>query len=334
MRNDVWPFPHPRVNNLSPRGGRLGAITAYVCDMRCTQLLPLFFIAPVWAQCDLEIYGYNPINTEITIVVNDGYCLTDADSIGEFLLGMTFDPPLIPSPFPCVQNGDWAKLVFPLDFPGFTIGEGADNILQSGDTITFLIDEVPLFGSGTADCWIEAIQTGAFYDECVVLAIFQINDSDSILGDSGIAGEAYPDDDINNNIIVWSLGPNCDAPPPPYDDKVFTSNPCDQETWFVPNAFTPNNDGKNDVFKAVTNSDCWLWFEMEVYNRWGNLVWRTTTPGDPWYGNNTVSPWNKANSYDGRYFVPDGVYNWRVRGQRYGDGDVWLEQRGTITLMR
>ena len=334
MRNDVWPFTHLRVDNLSPRSCRLDAIAAYVCVMRFTRLLPLLFIAPVWAQCDMEIYGYNPFNTEITIIVNEGQCLTDADSIGEFLLGLTFDPPLASSPFPCVSNGDWAKLIFPLDFPGFDIGQGADDILQAGDTLTFLISEVPLFGSGTAQCWLEAIQTGAFYNECVVLSIYQINDSETILGEPGITGEPYPDDDISNNILVWSLGPNCEAPPYPYKAPEIPDDPCSADVFFVPNAFTPNNDGKNDVFRAVTNADCWLWFEMEVYNRWGNMVWRTTTPGGQWFGNNTVSPFNTSKTRDGNYYVPDGVYQWRMRGQRYGNGDVWYEERGTITLLR
>ena len=68
--------------------------------MRLLHILPLFLIAPVWAQCDMELYGYNPLTTEMTIVVKNGQCLTQADSIGEFLLGLTFDPPLAESPFP------------------------------------------------------------------------------------------------------------------------------------------------------------------------------------------------------------------------------------------
>jgi gliding motility-associated-like protein len=44
----------------------------------------------------------------------------------------------------------------------------------------------------------------------------------------------------------------------------------DYPTLYIPNSFTPNNDGKNDVFMAkgtFINS-----FEMNIYDRWGNLV--------------------------------------------------------------
>jgi hypothetical protein len=105
--------------------------------MRLLNIIGLLVIAPVWAQCDMELYGYNPLTTEMTIVVKNGQCLTQADSIGEFLLGLSFDPPLADSPFECVQGMEWALLIFPLNFPGFDIGQGDDDILQSGDTINF-----------------------------------------------------------------------------------------------------------------------------------------------------------------------------------------------------
>jgi len=309
----------------------LDAVAAYVCVMRFINLLPLFIIAPVWAQCDMELYGYNPITTEMTIVVKNGQCLTQADSIGEFLLGLTFDPPLAPSPFPCVEGLNWAQLIFPLNFPGFDIGEGADNILQSGDTVNFYLNQIPFFGSGTANCWIAAIEEGAFYDECVVMAIYQINDSETITGESGLTNEPYPDVDPSDNILVWSLGPYCSSPPFPYSPPVYVEDPCNDDDIWVPNAFTPNNDGKNDVFRAITDGDCWLFWDMKVYNRWGDLVWETDTPGAQWLGNNTVGVFAHSVS-DGLYYVPDGVYYWKLRGQKRGD--VWIEMNGHVNLIR
>jgi gliding motility-associated-like protein len=99
----------------------------------------------------------------------------------------------------------------------------------------------------------------------------------------------------------------------------------------VPNAFTPNNDGKNDVFRAITDGDCWLFWDMKVYNRWGDLVWETDTPGAQWLGNNTVGVFAHSVS-DGLYYVPDGVYYWKLRGQKRGD--VWIEMNGHVNLIR
>ena len=176
----------------------------------------LFFIPFLsWGQCDIEIVGFNPISTDITLAINGAACGTEADSIGEFLLALTFNPPLEDNPFPCFYDDGWALLIFPLDFPGFEIGQGPDNIVQQGDTLTFSLLETPLFGSGTADCWIEILQSGSYYEECLILTVWQINDSDGITGEPGLGGFPYPDTDIFNSFIQFSLNGACDPPPPP-----------------------------------------------------------------------------------------------------------------------
>ena len=176
----------------------------------------MFFIPFLsWGQCDMEIVGFNPISTDITLAINGAACGTESDSIGEFLLGLTFNPPLEDNPFPCFYDDGWALLIFPLNFPGFEIGQGPDNILQQGDTLTFSLLETPLFGSGTADCWIDILQSGSYYEECLILTVWQINDSDNILGEPGLGGFAYPDADIFNSWIHFSLNGACDPPPPP-----------------------------------------------------------------------------------------------------------------------
>ncbi len=176
----------------------------------------LFFIPFLsWGQCDMEIVGFNPISTDITLAINGAACGTESDSIGEFLLGLTFNPPLEDNPFPCFYDDGWALLIFPLDFPGFEIGQGPDNIVQQGDTLTFSLLETPLFGSGTADCWIDILQSGSYYEECLILTVWQINDSQTLTGEPGIGGFPYPDTDIFNSFIQFSLNGACDPPPPP-----------------------------------------------------------------------------------------------------------------------
>ena len=145
----------------------------------------LWFFLPLvsWGQCDIEIIGFNPISTDMTIAVNGGYCGTPSDSIGEFLLALSFTPPIedIQNDFPCFYEDGWAKLIFPLDFPGFNIGEGEDDILQTGDTITFNLAETPWAGSGSADCWIDVMQSAAYFMECVIVTVWQIKKHPMIL---------------------------------------------------------------------------------------------------------------------------------------------------------
>ncbi len=56
-----------------------------------------------------------------------------------------------------------------------------------------------------------------------------------------------------------------------------------EELIYAPNAFTPNGDGVNDQFLPVGNFNKDANFEMLIFNRWGELVYKTTTY-DPWQG--------------------------------------------------
>jgi gliding motility-associated-like protein len=78
----------------------------------------------------------------------------------------------------------------------------------------------------------------------------------------------------------------------------------------VENVFTPNNDGRNDVFYFDSAVVCEV-ILIQVFNRWGNLVYQSTDPYAPWNG--------------GDY--PSGTYYYVVR---FRDG----EDKGFITLIR
>lgn len=51
----------------------------------------------------------------------------------------------------------------------------------------------------------------------------------------------------------------------------------------VPGAFTPNNDGRNDLLKAI-NADLAREFQLRVYNRFGQMMFATRVPTDGWDG--------------------------------------------------
>jgi gliding motility-associated-like protein len=97
----------------------------------------------------------------------------------------------------------------------------------------------------------------------------------------------------------------------------------DCRSVFVPNAFSPNNDGINDTFYAVSQSyTCWRDWNLVVYNRWGNIIWSTTDPEVRWEGE-TAS---------GTHYAADGVYVWTLIARGYS-GDV-LNLNGSVTLFR
>jgi len=62
--------------------------------------------------------------------------------------------------------------------------------------------------------------------------------------------------------------------------NVFQCDPCE---IFVPNAFSPNNDGYNDAFQVL--SDCEFFkFEFQIFDRWGNQVYGSENIEESWDG--------------------------------------------------
>lgn len=68
--------------------------------------------------------------------------------------------------------------------------------------------------------------------------------------------------------------------------------------FFLPNAFTPNYDGKNEIYKPAGLSDGVSFYNLSIWSRWGDLLFETQNPDDGWDGtkNNAGDP------------LPVGVY--------------------------
>jgi gliding motility-associated-like protein len=92
-----------------------------------------------------------------------------------------------------------------------------------------------------------------------------------------------------------------------------------QSSFFIPSAFTPNNDGLNDFFKPSANaiSD----YKIKIFNRWGQLLFQTTNVLEGWDG--------KVNGIP----QPIGTYTYFVI---YKDEnmDKKQSQKGTFLLIR
>lgn len=61
------------------------------------------------------------------------------------------------------------------------------------------------------------------------------------------------------------------------------STPAISATFFIPNVITPNGDGKNDQF-VVKGLDLYPGSRLEIYNRWGNQVYRSDNYSNNWKG--------------------------------------------------
>jgi gliding motility-associated-like protein len=87
---------------------------------------------------------------------------------------------------------------------------------------------------------------------------------------------------------------------------------------FIPNTFTPNSDGYNDVFGAWGMDIVEI--ELEVYDRWGKLIWSTADLRGRWDG-----------TFGGQE-APIDTYVWRVRAKEIA-GEV-IQRVGHVTLVR
>ena len=67
-----------------------------------------------------------------------------------------------------------------------------------------------------------------------------------------------------------------------YDEVVHQVIVDDIFSVFVPTAFTPNNDGLNDIFIPLTSGV--YSFEMKIFNRWGELVFLSNNKNIGWNG--------------------------------------------------
>ena len=94
-------------------------------------------------------------------------------------------------------------------------------------------------------------------------------------------------------------------------------------TIYVPNTFTPDNDGINDVFMIKGQNIALDNFSFSVFNRWGDPVWTSVDPSDVWTG-----------SYQGGgYYLPDGVYPFLLKYQ-YTDSSERLSMSGHVQIIR
>ena len=94
---------------------------------------------------------------------------------------------------------------------------------------------------------------------------------------------------------------------------------------YIPNAFTPDNDGVNDSFLPLGQGYSAVQYEFLVFNRWGEIVFKTSDPNEPWIGQN--------NQMGGEHFVEDGVYMYSVTALGYHELSAETF-RGSITIVR
>jgi len=91
---------------------------------------------------------------------------------------------------------------------------------------------------------------------------------------------------------------------------------------YVPNSFTPNGDGLNDIFRVIASPDDIAELTMHVFNRWGEQIFLSE---------NLLTGWDGLKQ--GQY-CPEGTYAWIIHYKTTTQTDETLTLKGTVELIR
>jgi gliding motility-associated-like protein len=224
---------------------------------------------------------------------------------------------------------------------------GPDQFICSGDTIVLQIPFSGTWSTGDNGESI-AVSAGGVYQVIVTDGPCTVTDAVTVtmlelpsvdLGDDPVYcnGAIYTIGSEDENVLefIWSTGdetPTIDIRTSgDYFITVYNScgeasdtltvlfEECDYSIY-IPTAFTPDGDGLNDVLFAYTNN--LIKPELNIYNRWGVLIFSTNDLTIPWVGD----------VQGGAYYAPDGVYTWQLKFLT-DKGDAG-EVRGHVMVMR
>jgi gliding motility-associated-like protein len=93
-----------------------------------------------------------------------------------------------------------------------------------------------------------------------------------------------------------------------------------RDVW-LPDAFTPNGDSRNDIFRIITDNPNIEVVNLAVYNRWGQHVFSSNRSRDGWDGTFKGVP------------AAGGIYFWQLSYHMMGEDEVIL-RKGDVLLIR
>jgi gliding motility-associated-like protein len=207
---------------------------------------------------------------------------------------------------------------------GFSASQPAQNIpdalpVQSGIYLVSLNDTNQCSSTYQVDVKIIPTPVSGFPTDSDTL---YFDEKIWLKANDGYASYYWNTNDTTNSILVSKEGF--------YKVRITTAEGCIREDSVMmlyayvpldmPNAFSPNGDGLNDVFRPVTFPEKIKSFSMYIYDRWGMKVFYTNNVTKGWDGKINGNP---AQSGAYTYVVKYGNPSGKVR-----------EERGMITLVR
>lgn len=253
-----------------------------------------FWSAVIQLQgCDIEDSVYISVVEAPEIEIGNDTILCDGEVLN------------ISTPVPCIWNGGAATTNVQINQEGYYVASYSDGVCIVTDDINVQ------FSLGPSLPWIGTYSfcqgTEAFFDA-------QDSNADSLIWWNG---DTTWTQSIEETGEYWlQLFNECGT----YTvDFSIQMNDCNDYAYF-PNSFTPNQDGINDAWKPELNNV--MSYYVEVFDRWGNVVFKSTNPDESWVGGQK----------EDQYFVSNGIYPFRAVID-FLSGNVEVYQ-GQITMLR
>ncbi|MBS1582144.1 MAG: gliding motility-associated C-terminal domain-containing protein [Bacteroidetes bacterium] len=140
------------------------------------------------------------------------------------------------------------------------------------------------------------------------------SDTVSVTWWDGLTGPTRRFDTPGTYAYRLSYGASCTA------TETLTIAPGGSGVAFVPNAFTPDGDGHNDVFAVLGTLDEDT--QLLIYDRWGELLMASTSATPAWDGNYHGAP------------VSPGVYVYHLSYSAPCGGGARARMAGSVSLIR
>ncbi len=99
----------------------------------------------------------------------------------------------------------------------------------------------------------------------------------------------------------------------------------DDLIWYIPNSFSPNEDGINDIWRPVGNTLDIRDYEVTIMDRWGRQVFKSNDYDEGWNGS--------SNKGDGEHYLDTGIYTYLIKVSS-ATTEEKREITGFITLVR
>jgi gliding motility-associated-like protein len=109
----------------------------------------------------------------------------------------------------------------------------------------------------------------------------------------------------------------------PQNDTVIAHFVKEEFAVYIPNSFTPNSDGTNDVFRPEGNAIDPEQYQLIIFNRWGEKVFETTNLNQYWEGDHLM----------GEHYIPDSFYHYILKAKSVHEYEV-KEFKGSIYVFR